>query len=132
MKNKWIGLLQDKEFRFRIFILGVIALLAVWQLCSLYGQKKQISTIKKENERKHALWLAKKMGDSEITPESQTVYRLEGTTIQDGSFQALINGVIYKVGDMIDQYKITDITMQSSTLQNPSTLEIRKLALYQN
>jgi len=124
---KWTGLFQNKEFQFRAAILSVIMLFMAWQFWTVRGQKQEITNLIKDKERKHASRLAKKDNKSNPSSASQTSYRLEGTTMKDGTFQALINGAIYKVGDIVDSYKVTEITLRSSTLQNPYTHEIRRL-----
>ncbi len=125
---KWIGLFNNKEFQFRAAILSVIMLFMVWQFWIVRGQKQEITKLIKDKELKHASRLAKKENKSIPAPASQISYRLEGTTMKDGTFQALINGAIYKVGDIVDSYKVTEITLRSSTLQNPFTHEIRRLS----
>lgn len=124
---KWTGLFNNKEFQFRAAILSVIMLFMVWQFWTVRGQKQEITKLIKDKELKHASRLAKKENKSIPSPASQLSYRLEGTTMKDGTFQALINGAIYKVGDIVDSYKVTEITLRSSTLQNPFTHEIRRL-----
>lgn len=124
---KWTGLFKDKEFQFRAAILSVIVLFMVWQFWTVHGQKQEITKLVKDKEHKHALWLAKKNNNPIFVSKPQISYRLEGTTIKNGTFQALINGAIYKVGDILDNYKVTEITLSSSTLQNPFTNETRRL-----
>ena len=85
------------------------------------------ATIPARQRRKHALMLAQRNNKTNPGAGPQTNYRLEGITNKNGTFQALINGAVYNVGDSIDQYKITEITLRSSTLQDSSTLETRRL-----
>ena len=124
---KWTGLFKNKEFQFRAAILSVIMFFMAWQFWTVRGQKQEITKLIKNKELKHASRLAKKDNKPTSSSASQTSYRLEGTTIKNGTFQALINGAIYKVGDIVDSYKVTEITLRSSTLQNPYTHEIRRL-----
>ncbi len=125
---KWVGSFKDKEIQFRAVILSVLVLFMIWQFWTVLNQKQEITTLVKEKERQHALRLAQENDQSVPVVESSMSYRLEGTTMKDGTFQALINGAIYKVGDIIDNYKVTEITLRSSTLQNPTTNEIRRLS----
>ncbi len=122
--SKFLNLVKDREFQFRAFVLGAFLFLLAWQFLAIGNQKKEIVVLKKEQERKKAL-LAKNNNKVQNGPLKD--YRLQGITSTDGKFQARINGAVYKVGDLIDQYKITEITLRSSTLQNPDTSEIRKL-----
>ena len=127
MTSKVTNLIKDREFKFRIIILAIIFTFMGWQFYTVYSQKKEIIVLKKEKERKRALMLAQRNNKSNRGTDSLGNYRLEGITNNNGTFQALINGAVYNVGDSIDQYKITEITLRSSTLQDLSTLEIRRL-----
>ena len=50
-------------------------------------------------------------------------YHLQGTVVQSGIPQALINGNVYSQGDMIDDYTIVEITANSALLKNKNTNE---------
>jgi len=54
-------------------------------------------------------------------------YNLKGTMISEGSPMVIISGVQYKLGDIIGDYLILDITLTSVTLQNNKTYDIKTL-----
>ncbi len=62
---------------------------------------------------------------------NEVEFTLEGTSIEDGIPFALIDGTIYKEGDIIKDYRIVEIKHGSITLENTSTKEIKKFSLPQ-
>ena len=58
-------------------------------------------------------------------------FDLQGTSIKDGVPYALIDERIYKEGDMLGDYTVTEITRGSVKLENPLTKETKNLLLPQ-
>ena len=56
-------------------------------------------------------------------------YRFEGITISDGISYAVINGAIYKIGDLVGDDTVKDIQKGTVVLENQETKEIKNLYL---
>ena len=68
-------------------------------------------------------------GLSALSPEEQIeiIQRiLEGTSYQNGVYQAVINGEVYAVGHEIGDYTITKITMEAITLEDKKRKKTQK------
>ena len=65
-----------------------------------------------------------------LKPESQIIAIkniLEGTSFRDEVYQAVIDGEIYSMGDMIGDYTIMSINMRTILLQNNKIFDIKEL-----
>lgn len=70
-----------------------------------------------------------------LKPESQIIAIrniLEGTSVKDGIYQAIIDGEVYSTGDTIGDYEIMNITMRTILLENRKVFDIKELSFPEN
>ena len=128
----------DSAFRKQFVIAAVLPVVVIAGLLFLRLESKTLSRVKTERllvtkigEMEYQLKYRKEMKtrtiiDSKPQPKPQ-VYILEGTSLQNGILQSVINGTVCRVGDHIDNFIVTDITMNSATLYNSFTNETKTL-----
>lgn len=131
LSNKYLRLMfLDPNVRLCLIglLLGVIFL--GLELCIVNDANRQFLKATQEGE------LVKKISDMERKLRlsarrgmSNTEYRFEGITITEGVSYAVIDGGIYKVGDLIGEDIVKDIQMGMVILENEETKEIKNLYL---
>jgi len=131
MKNKYLNFLfKNIHSQIRLGITVVFLGLISWQMYSINGKEDKIAKVIEQNRlaalasRKTVVKLKPEMPQVELI-DSQ--YYLEGVSSSKGSCLALINGIVYKKNDAIDNYIVEEITMASTTLINKLTQETKKL-----
>jgi len=70
-----------------------------------------------------------------LKPESQIIAIkniLEGTSLKDEVYRAIIDGEVYSAGDMIGDYEIMNISMRTILLQNNEIFDIKELRFPEN
>jgi len=117
----------EPRFVLRFILLIIIGMVAAWQYQTLKIQDHRLSQIMDKHkflalmqERKENI-LAKLRAVPQMIPLPAKSYVLEGASLQQGIYQALINGAVYKQGDALDEFVIGTITMNSAVLLNTET-----------
>jgi len=130
-------IVRETHFRFQCaIVLGVAALICV-QAAIVGKQAAEVADLKARRD------LVAKIPEMEgiiakriVTPAmieaaQKQIARIEsvlqGTMLQDGVYDALIDGQVYTVGGMIGDFRIVAIGMDSISLENGLTREVTKL-----
>lgn len=134
--SKWQQLIGDRSLQWRAIILCFLILGGIWQVGILSQGKGDLSRLRAEREQEMERLASDAQGDVSGQNVMITVrdeygqkkkYILEGITTRDGKFIALINGAVYAQGDKIDGYVVDKITLNTTTMINPATQEIRTI-----
>ena len=122
------------ENNFLVRIVLILILLAIIAL-EFPAERKQSQLYSKFKKEKDLIARIPEMEQmvrvNFLTPESavKVVYDLQGTSIKNGVPYALIDGNIFKQGDRIGPFEITEITARIVRFQNPLTQEVKELTL---
>lgn len=123
----------DPIYIVRWAMLAVICGIIAYQYRTLDYQDNRIAQMisaRQERQRLAALRRDLKPKPEPVivaAPKPQKNYVLEGASRQFDTYQALINGRVYKPGDALDEFRVRDITIDSATLVHESTGEKRVL-----
>ena len=125
----------EAQFRTRL-ILIVIFLVACFllqghlKILKIKAQQvtKEKELVQKINEMEK---IASRLNKPSIVKNDPSEFKLGGTTNQNGTYYAIINGDVLKQGDYIHDFVVAKIAMGEAVLENKTTLERRNLYLWQ-
>jgi len=138
MKKLLQLLFTETFFVARIIVIVLIAGVMVWQFWNINTQDDQIAYLRGQKEMVQKELSKKPIRNKKgsfkellvKTSNNEVIkieYVLEGTTVKDGYMHALINGIIYATGDNLDEFVVDEITLNSTTIRNPSTEETKTI-----
>jgi hypothetical protein len=116
--------ITDREVILRSAVLLVLAAVILFQLNTLRGQNRQLAALK----------AGQKAEETRTQQQSRTPYEapkdelvLEGVTLKFGAPYAVISGQIYKVGDEIGNYTLSEIGQGFIVLDHNDKDESKKI-----
>ena len=140
MMNKFLRLIiNEPSFLLRLLVILVCLGVITSEQRFIQTQSQQDMELKKEKA------LVMRIAELEKTLRAHTIttaaiapvqiakieFVLQGTSIQNGVPQALIDERIYQQGDFLGDYRIIEIIYGTVTLENPLTKETKILHLPQ-
>ncbi len=131
---KYVRLIfTDPTFIVRWSLLAVILGIIAYQYQTLNFQDNRVAQlIESGRERQRLANLRRELTPPAepvqiAAPAPRKVYVLEGSSRQFNTYQALINGRVYKPGDALDDFVVRTITIDSATLVHQTTGETQIL-----
>jgi len=131
---KYLRLLfTDISFILKWVLLCVIGVIILFQNKTLDQQHARMSQINYEKDELQRLanirknFLPQEEAPQVVSIQGRKQYILEGSSWQQDTFQALINGKVYTPGDPIDEFIVSGITLDSAVLVHQETGETQVL-----
>ena len=120
MLNKLKHFFQEAEIKTKVIAIIVLLIIIVVEISVIHNRNRfLVELLNKPKE------VVKEVPAPRMLVKEELI--LQGTTARGGIPYALINDEIYTEGDMLEGYKIIEITMESTILKNVRTNELKKL-----
>ncbi|MCA9402742.1 MAG: hypothetical protein KC897_03085 [Candidatus Omnitrophica bacterium] len=133
----------DPVFLVRWGMLAVVGVIIIYQYRTLDFQNNRFAQLISERQERQRLaalraeFRPKAEPVVVVAPKPRKQYVLEGSSRQFNTYQALINGRVYKAGDRLDDFIVDKITIDSAIIVHQATgerqtLKFRGLQIRQN